>query len=266
MTAKSTRAKSTGAKSTGAKATGAKSPKYEHAYRTILERLKVGTYPVGGRIPTESELAEQFGVSRVTIRRALELLVLDGYVESRQGSGYRVLTLSPASDTCLTSFTDAMLRAGRSPVSRLLSIDRLDPGMPGTESLPEDLASAPTVRVRRLRLVDGEPRMLVNTFAGLAVLGDARPEDFPETGPNQSILRILSDRFGLQWSAACEDVAPVLAGPENAELFGIDANVPLLLQSCSAFDETGATVFHEDVFRTGRVSFTLGRTGRSANF
>lgn len=248
------------------KTASAKSPKYEHAYRTILDRLKVGTYPVGGRIPTESELSEQFGVSRVTIRRALELLVMDGYVESRQGSGYRVLTLSPASDTCLTSFTDAMLRAGRRPVSRLLSIDRLDPGAPGRDSLPEDMRGDPIVRVRRLRLVDDVPRMLVNTYAGLAVLGDARPEDFPETGPNQSILRILSDRFGLQWSAACEDVTPVLAGPENAAMFGIDPNLPLLLQSCSAFDENGATVFHEDVYRTGRVSFTLGRSGRSANF
>ncbi|MCU0314656.1 MAG: GntR family transcriptional regulator [Solirubrobacteraceae bacterium] len=90
-------------------------PKYEMAYRTILERLKTGRYPVGARMPTEGELSSQFGVSRVTIRRALDMLVQDGYVESRQGSGYRVLTLSPASDTCLTSFTDQMLRAFQFP-------------------------------------------------------------------------------------------------------------------------------------------------------
>ena len=217
-------------------------------------------------MPTESELAEQFNVSRVTIRRALELLVMDGYVESRQGSGYRVLTLSLSSDTCMTSFTDAMLRAGRLPVSRLLSIDRLEPGDAGREELPDDMEAIPIIRIRRLRVVDGEPKMLVATYAGVPYLGDARPEDFPETGPNQSMLRILSNRFGLEWGAACEDVTPVLAGDEIAGLFGVDPGTPILLQSCSAFDENGKTVFHEDVYRTGRVSFTLGRDGRSARF
>ena len=71
-------------------------PKYERTYRSILKRLKDGHYPVGGRVPTESELAGQFGVSRVTIRRALDMLIQDGYVESRQGSGYRVITPTPA--------------------------------------------------------------------------------------------------------------------------------------------------------------------------
>ena len=57
-------------------------PKYEHAYRVILQRLKAGRYPVGGRMPTESTLAAQYEDSRVTIRRALDMLVQDGYVES----------------------------------------------------------------------------------------------------------------------------------------------------------------------------------------
>lgn len=240
--------------------------KYELAYRTILQRLKTGSYPVGGRIPTESELADQFSVSRVTIRHALEMLVQDGYLESRQGSGYRVLTISPTSDTCLTSFTDAMLRAGRMVQSQLLSIEQLSPGAAGCEHLHPDLADQPVIRVRRLRIVDDVPRMLVNTFASVAVLGSASPADFPEVGPNQSILRILANRFGLVWGAACEDVTPVLAGPDLAAMFGVSPETPILRQSCSAFDEAGKAVFHEDVFRTGRVSFTLTRDGRSARY
>src|SRR5688500_16844635 len=100
----------------------APTPKYERAYRSVLDQIKGGRFPVGARIPTEGELSPRLGVSRVTVRRALEMLVQDGYLESRQGSGYRVVTLSPASDTCLTSFTDAMLRAGHEPTSRLLGL------------------------------------------------------------------------------------------------------------------------------------------------
>ena len=238
-------------------------PKYERAYQVILERLKAGRYPVGGRMPTEGELAGHFGVSRVTIRRALDMLVQDGYVESRQGSGYRVITLSPASDTCLTSFTDAMLRAGHEPTTRLLSLQTFAAGAPELASLPPELRGQSVTRVSRLRLVDGTPRMLVNTFAPAPLLRDAGANDFPETGPGQSILRILGERFKLEWSAACEDISPVIADAEMAEIFHIALGSPLLRQACSAFADDGSTVFHEDVFRTGNVTFTLSRQTRT---
>ncbi len=238
-------------------------PKYEQAYQVMLGRLKSGRYPVGGRMPTEGELASYFEVSRVTIRRALDMLVQDGYVQSKQGSGYTVITLSPASDTCLTSFTDAMLRAGHEPTSRFLSIEHFNKGSPETTHLPDDLQNAPVTCVRRLRLVDDEPRMLVMTYAPSRLMGNAKAADFPETGPEQSILRILSARFELEWSAACEDISPVLADAGLAEIFKLNVGDPLLKQACSAFNEQGRVVFHEDVYRTGSVSFNLSQRLRT---
>jgi GntR family transcriptional regulator len=238
-------------------------PKYEQAYRTILERLKAGRYPVGGRMPTEDELARYFKVSRVTIRRSLDMLVQDGYVERRQGSGYRVVTLSPVSDTCLTSFTDAMLRTGREPTSRLLQIENLPAGDPRFAELPSELAGQAVTCISRLRLVDGKAQMLVHTYAASDLLRDAQPQDFPETGPAQSILRILRSRFMLEWSAACEDISPVAANAVMAEIFDIDAGTPILKQACSAFGDTGKTVFFEEVFRTGSVSFNLSQQIRT---
>lgn len=240
----------------------AATPKYERAYRSVLGQIREGRYPVGARIPTEGELSARFGVSRVTVRRALEMLVQDGYLESRQGSGYRVVTLSPASDTCLTSFTDAMLRAGREPTTELLGLDALAPGDPATADLPAGLRDREVTRIRRLRRVDGVPRMLVVTYAPTALLPSVAPEDFPGAGPGQSILRILAGRFGLDWSAACEDISPVLADEGLAALFAVPQGAPILRQSCSAFAEDGAVVFHEDVFRTGAVSFALTRQAR----
>lgn len=238
-------------------------PKYERAYQVIVQRLKSGRYPVGGRMPTESELAAHFDVSRVTIRRALDMLVQDGYVESKQGSGYRVLTLSPASDTCLTSFTDAMLRAGHDPSSRFMALDHFEAGADALAHLPPEMQGVEVSRIVRLRLVDGKPSMLVMTYAPRSLLKDARPEDFPERGPGQSILRILSDRFQLDWSAACEDISPILADDAMAETFEIEKGQPLLKQACSAFDDAGRIVFHEDVYRAGSVSFNLSQTART---
>ena len=241
-------------------------PKYELAYREILDRLKAGRYPVGGRIPTESELASHFDISRVTIRRALDMLVQDGYIERKQGSGYKVLTLSPASDTCLTSFTDAMLRQGLDPTSRFLSLHNYKANAEQTNHLPENLRNQAVTCISRLREVNNEPRMLVMTYAPKHFLKGASAIDFPEKGPEQSILRILRARFNLEWSTACEDISPIACTKEMAEIFKIPLDQPLLRQACSAFDENGNVVFHEDVFRNGSVSFNLTPYSRSPRY
>jgi len=240
-------------------------PKYQVTYRAILARLKSDHYPVGSRLPTEGELAHQYEVSRVTVRRALEMLVRDGYVKSRQGSGYTVLTLSPASETCLTSFTDAMLRAGREPSSHLMSIKTFPAGAKETAFLLDDMGELPVTVVSRLRLVDGEPHMLVKTYVPAAFMNSATPRDFPETGSNQSILRILSARFNLEWTSACEDICPVLADIDMARMLNAKPGQPLLKHVCTAFDAQGHVVFHEEVFRTGSVSFYLSQTSRVLN-
>ena len=126
-------------------------PKYEQAYYTLINRLKSNRYPVGSRIPTEGDLAQQFSMSRVTIRHALDMLVQDGYVESRRGSGYTVLTLSPASDTCLTSFTDAMLKAGYEPSSKLISIEKLIKGNATKNLIPPTLKGVDVTMITRVR-------------------------------------------------------------------------------------------------------------------
>ena len=191
------------------------------------------------------------------------MLVQDGYVESKQGSGYTVLTLSPASDTCLTSFTDAMLRAGREPKSRFISLEHLPGGAAELSGLPQEMQAQDITRLVRLRLVDDVPRMLVMTYAPTPLLINATKEDFPETGPEQSILRILSARFNVNWSAACEDISPVLADQKMADIFEVSQGHPLLKQACSAFDDDGRIVFHEDVYRNGSVSFNLSQTQRT---
>lgn len=238
-------------------------PKYLQAYRVIVDRLKTGRYSIGGRLPTESELSQQFKLSRVTIRRALDMLVQDGYVERKQGSGYKVLTLSPASDTCLTSFTDAMLRAGLEPTSRLLSIEQIKANSSKFQHLPKPLHGQLLTRVCRLRLVDNIPKMLVETYAPSKLLMDAAASDFPESGSGQSMLRILHSRFNLAWCAACEDISPVSATDYTANALNVNTGHPLLKQSCSAFDDSGGIAFHEDVYRNGSVSFNLTRQSRT---
>jgi GntR family transcriptional regulator len=194
------------------------------------------------------------------------MLVTEGYLERRQGSGYTVLTLSPPSTTCLNSFTDAMLRAGREPSSLMISIRLCPAGAAETEHLSPELSRMALTRLERLRLVDDLPQMFVRTYAPTALIPDVKTSDFPEHGPGQSILRILSGRFGLSWSAACEDISPIAAESEVAAHLNIRPGTPVLLQACTAFDDADHIVFFEEVFRIGTVSFDLNNKTRRQRF
>jgi DNA-binding GntR family transcriptional regulator len=238
------------------------SPKYQATYEALRARLDAGRYPVGGRLPAEEELARAFDVSRVTIRRSLDMLVSEGYLQRRQGSGYTVITLSPPSSTCLNSFTDAMLRAGREPTSRMISIRECPPGAAETAHLSPELSGRALTRLERLRLVDNVPQMFVRTFAPSSLIPGVTAADFPEHGPGQSILRILAGRFGLKWSAACEDISPRAAEGDIAEHLNVAHGTPILLQACTAFDDLDRIVFFEEVFRLGTVSFDLTAKSR----
>jgi GntR family transcriptional regulator len=240
-------------------------PKYKVAYGALLSRLVSGRYPIGGRLPTEDELARTFDISRVTIRRSLDMLVNEGFLERRQGSGYTVVSLSPPSSMCLSSFTDAMLRAGREPSSRLIRISTFEAGSHHEQELIDELQYERLTCIERLRLVDEEPQMLVRTWVPARLLSNASADDFPNTGHEQSILRILSQRFGLEWNAACEDISPAGAPEDVAKFLQIAPGTPLLVQACTAFDEDGGVVFYEQVFRISKVSFNLTGASRQAS-
>ena len=230
-------------------------PKYQVVHDKILQRLHSGQYAIGMRLPTEGELSQAFDVSRVTVRKALEMLVRAGFLTSRQGSGYSVATLSPPASTCLVSFTDKVLIEGRVPGARLLKIETPARDVPATVAAFLD---EPLVLVERLRTVDGAPRMLTQTWIPRRLVPQVSAEHFPETGQNQSILRILRHEFGLEWTSACETLDSLIATANVSDMLAIPVNTPILSQACTAFDRDGKAVFFDLVYRQGPISFDLG--------
>lgn len=231
-------------------------PKYAQVYRRLRDKLGEGRFPVGSRLPTEEQMSQEFEVSRITVRRALEHLVSEGYVNRRQGSGYSVVALSPPQQNCLTSFTDAVYRAGATPTSRLLSLRELGSDDWAAAHLPPEMRErARLLQVRRLRCIDDKPVMLVSTWLASDTIGLVMREDFPERGVEQSILRILQDKFQLSWDTACEEITPIVADVDASSLLEVALGTPILRQACSAFAKNGRIVFYEDLLRAGSITF-----------
>src|SRR5207253_644355 len=129
----------------------------EGARERVLDLLEA--LEVGRAIPSERLLTQELGVSRLTVRAALDELVRDGYLTRRHGSGTYVSEPKIALPLTLTSFSEDMRRRGMVPGSRTIELAVASAGARLCRHLelsPED----PVVRVRRLRLADGEPMAL----------------------------------------------------------------------------------------------------------
>ena len=70
-------------------------PRYAQIFNTLTKRMQAGQYPVDMRLPTESELCDEFSASRFTVREALRRLVEQGMVQRRQGAGSVVVSTTP---------------------------------------------------------------------------------------------------------------------------------------------------------------------------
>src|SRR6188768_4441910 len=116
----------------------------------LIERLGVGT-----AIPSERQLSADLGVSRLTVRAALDGLVREGYLVRRRGSGTFVSEPKIAQELTMTSFTEDMRRRGMEPGSRTLGLEIVPAGARLGRFLHVS-PSEPIVVAKRLRLADRE--------------------------------------------------------------------------------------------------------------
>src|SRR6476620_7069110 len=119
--------------------------------RDLIEQLSVGD-----SIPSERQLSVDLGVSRLTVRAALDELVREGYLVRRRGAGTFVAEPKVAKGMDVSSFSDDMRARGLTPASRTLDLD-VAPAGARMGRLLHVSPSEPVVSVKRLRLADGEP-------------------------------------------------------------------------------------------------------------
>jgi GntR family transcriptional regulator len=200
---------------------------YRPQYRQIEQalRLRIATLPPGARLPSDAELCAEFGVSRMTARNAMQRLADDGLVARQPGRGSFVAE-PPAHRHAnrLMTFTQEMLRAGRSPSSQVLTrairpsspVEAADLGIPPYQAV---------VHLRRLRLADDLPVALES-----AVLIDACADAVMSADLARSSLHETLRRAGIVLRRGTGTVAAAAATAEDARLLRIGTGDPLLVE------------------------------------
>jgi GntR family transcriptional regulator len=200
-------------------------PLYEVVRAGINERLHSGRWAAGDRIPTEGQLAHEFGVGIGTIRRAVEELVAEGLLirRARVGTTVARLTDKRAFDLFF-SFVDA---AGK-PVkvsARLRSFRREKAGKELAQRLGLT-SGAPVAKVENLRLVGATPVMLDRIWIPFSRFKDLTPESF--TARRDSIYSYYQEEYGVSVVRVLEDLGACSADAGMAEALNLAAGAPLL--------------------------------------
>lgn len=188
----------------------------------ILEDLATSLEP-GAKLPSERELAERYGVARMTVRGAVGRLVQQGLVHRVQGQGTFVSEPRLAQPTRLTSFTEDMSARGLRSGSLVLAQEVLPAPAPIAVGL-ELAEGEPIVRIERIRSGDDEPIALERShlparrFPGL--------EDVDLAGA--SLYDTLIDLYGCEPASSEQRIAAVGLSPSEAHLLHAEVDTPAL--------------------------------------
>ena len=205
---------------------------YETVRARVIDRLHSGEWSPGDRIPTESQLAAEFGVGIGTIRRAVEALVAEGVLirRARLGTTVAKLTDDHRYDHYF-SFVDAAGRAVK-PGARMLSFKREAANAEVIAALRLRRGTR-VARIDNLRMVDGAPIRLDRLWVSLEYFAGLNPAQF--TARTGSIYGFYQEHYGVSVVRVIEDLGACPADAALAEALGVEVGAPLLCIQRTAF-------------------------------
>lgn len=196
---------------------------HRQVYMVLREQITRGHWAPGEALPKEESLCARFGVSRVTVRRALADLAAQGLLESRQGLGTFVRRdLRPARERPTLSFVDSLRKAAADTQVEVLSVEQEDPPPDVAELLSLE-AGAKAVHAVRLRSVAGTPVMLTDAWVPSA-LG----KRVTATALRKHALYEILLAQGVQLGRVVQEISAIAADPARAQVLKTDVGSPLL--------------------------------------
>jgi GntR family transcriptional regulator len=220
--------------------------KQDEARERVLELIE--SLQVGQSIPPERQLCVTLGVSRLTLRAAVDRLVQEGYLVRRHGSGTFVSQPKIAQQLALTSFTEDMRLRGMNPSSRTLELW----AGPAGPRLARRLQVSPeerVLRIRRLRLADGETMAIETLHVAQALVPGLAPQDLE----GRSFYQLLDERYEVVIARGEQTIEPTVTNEEESADLGVPLHSPALLFERTTYTESGRTVeFVRSLYRGDR--------------
>ena len=226
-------------------------PLYFQVAEQLRAAIESGELPPGSKLDNEMRLADRFGLSRPTLRQAVQYLVQQGLLVRRRGIGTQVVGSPVRRSVELTSLYDDLSAAGRKPATEVLFFGEVEADQVVARALGLRRGTKIT-RIQRLRTPEDEPLALMTNWfpPGLVSFSAA---DLTRHG-----LYELLREAGIRLRVAHQTIGAVDAGPEEARRLDEKRGAALLTMTRTAYDDAGRAVeYGSHLYRASRYSFAL---------
>ncbi len=227
-------------------------PRYIQIADNLLDQIESGELEPNTRLPSERKLSELFDVNRLTLRRALSRLEVQGLLVRQHGKGNYVAEPKIERQTGrLISFTHGMERRGLAPGAKVITFEQR-PVEAAIAKRMEVPMLTPIYYGHRLRLLNHEPVMLEEFW----MLAHNFPGLEHQDLTNHSTYEIMESEYGISMLKAQRSFEPAIATEYEAELLQIEVGFPLMLLRRLGFDQKGRCVeYGKDLYRGDRFRF-----------
>lgn len=207
-------------------------PLYEQVKQDVLKRILAGDWSPGSFLPNEFALAEQYGVSQGTLRKALNELTAEKYLVRYQGKGTAVAVVED--NTTLFPFFFLSRRDNKLilPASRINSITRINVSQEIAQHLQINEGDE-VIEIKRTRILGNECVINEVVYISLKVTGDIYFEDhqFPNT-----LYDYYQHNRGIRIHRVMENIEAVLPSADDIKKLGISKTQPIMQISRTSFD------------------------------
>lgn len=226
-------------------------PLYFQIAQKIEKAVLDGTLPAGSRVENEVSLGDRLGLSRPTIRRAIQDLVDKGLLVRRRGIGTQVVHGQVTRGVDLTSLYEDLTRSGKKPSTTILTYKVL----PADSKISEHLgvpAGSDVLYLQRVRAADGVPVSIMENWL------PAEFTDISEVELNMhGLYQILRGR-GVTIRVAKQKIGARKSSTQESEILRLDKNSALLTMDRTAYDNSGRAIeFGHHCYRPDLYSFEV---------
>ena len=235
---------------------GSPVPLYFQVAEQLQRAIDCGELPAGTRLDNEIMLADRLGLSRPTMRRAIEYLVDQGLVVRKRGVGTQVVHNKVRRSIELTSLYDDLVASGANPRTEVLrhSIEPAAASLAKTLGIPEN---SQVIELERLRFAGDEPLALMRNYVPRSII-TLTTEDLEQRG----FYEILRDA-GVHLRVASQTIGARAATASEARLLEEKRGTPLLTMTRTTHDDGGRIIeYATHLYRASRYTFELTLVGR----
>lgn len=223
-----------------------KQPIFEKIAEDIRKKVNEGYYVTAQKLPSEYDLADEYNISRLTVRKAINLLINQNVLIKLSGKGTYVIKPheQKKGSSELIGFSEAARFYGDSPSTKVISVEQIT-------TIPEKIAEAleatemeEIIHVVRLRSLNEKPMTIENLYIYKRYLTETSKEALEE-----SIFDQIEKNIEIAYSH--QEVEAVLATEETSELLEIEKNAPLLKSVALTYSPTAKPILYDETLYRG---------------